>query len=93
MEDPNDDKELQHILMIGFTVWNSVTFADAVGKDTPMKEISKILKEKPDCRPLIERLIERKKTLYGDDNRLIGDYQVRTVNGEVRLKVEAGSPY
>lgn len=93
MHEPKNDQETEHILMIGFTVWNAVVFADAVGNDKPLTALEEVMTREPHTRPLIGRLIERKRTEYSHDHRLIGNYELKTVDGEVRLQVEARSPY
>jgi hypothetical protein len=40
----------------------------------------------------VNSLIDRKRTLFGDDNRLIGEYKLFLKGREVRLRAEARSP-
>jgi hypothetical protein len=43
---------------------------------------------------LVKALVERKRSRrFADDDRLIGDYKIKDVNGEPRLWAEARSPY
>ncbi len=93
MNDPDDDQETERILMLGYVVWNAVVYADAAGDKKPLAALHKVTTEAPHTRPLIDRLIERKRTQYAQDHRLIGKYELKTVDGEVRLRVEARSPY
>jgi len=42
----------------------------------------------------LKALVERKRSRrFADDDRLIGDYKIKDVNGEPRLWAEARSPY
>jgi hypothetical protein len=42
---------------------------------------------------LVEHMIARKRSLFGGDQRLIGEYKIFRRDGEVRLRAEAKSPY
>jgi len=41
---------------------------------------------------LIEQMITRKRDMFSDDNRLIGEYRVTQKKGEWRLWAEARDP-
>ena len=93
VNDPDDRQETEGILMLGFTVWNAVVYADAVGDNKHLAALQQVMSDAPQSRPLIDRLIKRKRTHYAHDQRLIGKYELKTVNGEVRLMVEGRSPF
>jgi hypothetical protein len=93
MNDPEDEQEMENILMLGCIVWNAVVYADAVDDDMHLAALDEVMTREPHTRPLIGRLIERKRAEYPRDQRLIGKYELKTVDGEVRLRVEARSPY
>ncbi len=43
---------------------------------------------------LVKTLVERKRSRrFAADDRLIGDYKIRVVDGEIRLWAEARDPY
>ena len=43
---------------------------------------------------LVKALVERKRSRrFADDDRLIGDYKIKDVNGKPRLWADARSPY
>ncbi len=93
MNDPNDEQEAESILMLGCAIWNAVVYADAVGNDKHLAAINEMMTDEPHTRPLIERLIKRKRDRYPYDYRLIGKYKLNTADGDLTLRVEAWSPY
>lgn len=42
---------------------------------------------------LVETLISRKRTLFGDDARLVGTYEVREPADGFNLRADARDPY
>jgi hypothetical protein len=41
---------------------------------------------------MVEQMLSRKRSEFGNDQRLVGDYQLSRKNGEWRLRVEARKP-
>lgn len=88
------EQEMEGALKIAFTVWNSVVY-DAVQRgDRWVSQVRRLAKDAPDpgVSMLVEQMIARKRSLYGDDQRLIGKYEFVRSNGELRLRAEARSP-
>ena len=46
----------------------------------------------PQLQAFAEYLIDRKRTQFGDDQRLIGEYTLYRKDGEIRLRAEACAP-
>jgi hypothetical protein len=86
------EHEMEEALKIAFTVWNAVVF-DAVNRNSRWVDQVRVLAGlDPHFRPLIEQLVARKQTLFGDDHRLVGGYQLYRHHGELRLRAEARQP-
>jgi hypothetical protein len=91
---PNDasDKEIDTVLKIAFTVWNSVVFDDVNGDDHRATEIRQLISRSPGSGVLVNTLIARKRVLFVADRRLIGEYIVTFEQSRPTLWAEARVP-
>jgi hypothetical protein len=84
--------EMDNALQIAFTVWNAAVF-DAVNHSSGwLDQVRDLASHNPGVRALVEQLIARKQSLFGNDLRLIGKYQFFRRHGELRLRAEARQP-
>lgn len=90
---PAAKREYEQILQIAFVVWNAVVYADAVGDDTHLKEVRRLMGGDATSRLITEQLIGRKRALFGADHRLVGEHKVTRQDGGFKLWAEARSPY
>lgn len=90
---PMKREDIEKILKIAFTVWNVVVYADVRGDEHFVAELRKSVSSAVEVEIIINNLISRKRTLFGDDQRLIGEYKLTMNKGELKLRVEARSPY
>ena len=90
---PSATKEqMNQVLQIAFTVWNAVVY-ESVNSDTQYLQMARDLtKGQPEIEGLINQLIQRKRQLFGDDHRLVGEFKLTLKNGELNLRVEARDP-
>lgn len=86
------EAEAKEPLKIAFTIWNAVVFADAVGDDRILKKVRESTTNDPQVAAVINQMIARKRSLFGNDHRLIGDYTLTRKGDEIRLRVEAREP-
>jgi hypothetical protein len=86
------DQELEQVLMIAFTVWNTVVFDALDPSRQGVKQLRNLAGEDPSIRAIIEQLITRKQSLFANDQRLIGEYRLNRRQGELRLWAEARQP-
>ena len=86
-------KDIEKILKIAFTVWNAVVFADVKGDEHFLVELRKETSSAVETEIIINNLIIRKRTLFGNDQRLIGEYRLTMKKGEFNLQVEARTSY
>jgi len=79
-------------LKIAFTIWNAVVYADNVGDGSILDKLKRASSDTKFVQ-LINQLIERKRTLFGTDDRLVGDYKFIKKGRKIFFRVEAHDPY
>ena len=85
-------EQMNQVLQIAFTVWNAVVY-ESVNSDTQYLQMARDLTNgQPEIGALINQLIQRKRRLFGDDHRLVGEFKLTLKNGELNLRVEARDP-
>lgn len=84
--------QVEQALKIAWTVWNAVVYSDVAKNTQILEELRSSIDQVPEIKVLTESLIERKQTLFHDDQRLIGNYELFHKDGEVRLRAEARDP-
>ena len=93
MPDDASDASIEQALTIAFTVWNGVILDDVNGNGYYMARLKEQASHDPVLQALLKELVHRKRTLFADDQRLIGNYKVTRKHGELRLWAEARDPY
>jgi hypothetical protein len=73
-------------------VWNAVVYDTVRGNTRFVTTVRKQLADHPPLAALTEQMILRKKSLFGRDLRLVGEYKLVEQDGEWRLRVEARAP-
>jgi hypothetical protein len=86
------EAQMEQPLMIAWTVWNAVVYADAGTNKQMLENVQASMGHDPQLKGFAQFLIDRKRTLFGDDHRLIGEYKLFRKDGEVRLRAEARDP-
>lgn len=84
--------QMEQPLQIAWTVWNAVVYADVAKNKRTLELLRSSMAQALESKVLVEALIERKRTLFADDHRLIGEYELFHKDGEVRLRAEARDP-
>lgn len=87
------EDHLRSALQIAFTVWYAVTLADVLNEPRHLGEIRRLTAEQPDISLRLEELIARKRTLYADDERLIGEWELRRTEDGFNLRADARDPH
>jgi hypothetical protein len=91
---PPGERERDALLKLCWGVWNAVVYADFVGTTDFLDQMLDPSRSSPAGVVMVKALVERKRSRrFANDDRLIGDYKVRDVDGESRLWAEARSPY
>ncbi|MBI2479150.1 MAG: hypothetical protein HYV60_11105 [Planctomycetia bacterium] len=86
------EAQMEQPLKIAWTVWNAVVYADVAKNGHTLDLLRSSMECDVESRELVEALIERRRTAFGDDHRLIGDYKLFRNDGEIRLRAEARDP-
>ena len=88
------DPESEPLIRACWATWNAVVFADFVGRTDLLDALLDPTRSSLASVILVKALVERKRSRrFAADDRLIGDYKIRVVDGEIRLWAEARDPY
>ena len=86
------EHEMHQALQIAFTVWNAVVY-ETVNDDTQYLDMLQDLTAgQPEVFTIVNQLIERKRHQFGNDHRLVGNFQLTIQQGELNLRAEARDP-
>jgi hypothetical protein len=80
-------------LQVAFTAWNAVIFADVLNDHGYIDQIRHLTAGKPDAGQLVEQMIARKRELFADDERMIGDWEVTRTEDGINVRADARDPY
>jgi hypothetical protein len=89
---PTTNEDIEKVLKIAFTVWNSVVYSDVKGDERYLAELRKNTSAAIEIEIIVNNLIIRKRSLFGDDQRLVGEYKVTMKKGCLNLWAEARTP-
>jgi hypothetical protein len=78
---------------VSFTVWNAVIFADVLKDGYYLDEIRRLTAGKPETALLMEQMIARKRALFANDARLIGNWEVTQTDDAINLRADARDPH
>ena len=92
MPDDATEANIETALQIAFTVWNSVIFDEVDGNDHYIAWLRDLISDDPIGNSLVTKLIDRKRTTFAEDRRVIGNYKIRCKHGELNLWAEARNP-
>lgn len=84
--------DIENVLKIGFTVWNSVVYDTVNGNNEYLDRVRDLMAGDPASSAFIGMLIDRKRELFANDEWLIGDYRVTWRQGQLNLWAEARDP-
>lgn len=87
------EQRAKEALHIACTAWNAVVFADVLNDNHFLDEIRSLMADKPELAQLMEPLIARKRALFGDDERLIGTWEVTRTSDGINLRADARDPH
>jgi hypothetical protein len=86
------EHQMEEVLKVAFVVWNAVVYDTAVGDPRPLVLVREAISSEPPIAEAIEELVVRKRSLFADDHRLVGEYKLIRKDGELRLRAEARDP-
>jgi len=80
-------------LEVAFTVWNAVIFADVLHDHGYLDQIRHLTAGSPETGLLVEQMIVRKRELFADDERMIGDWEVTRTQDGINVRADARDPF
>ena len=87
------ERRARNALQVSFTAWNAVIFADVLNDDRYLTEIRHLTADKPETALLVEQMVARKRALFADDARLIGNWEVTRTEEGINLHADARDPH
>jgi len=70
-----------------------VIFADVLNNHRYIEEIRRLTAGKPEATLLMDQMIARKRSLFADDARLIGNWEVTRTEDGINLHADARDPH
>ena len=86
------ESQFRALLALSWLMWNTVVYADVAMNTESLDGLHRTMRSMPDAAKTLEAMIGRKRNLFGDDQRLIGKYELYRKGGEFRLRAEARDP-
>jgi hypothetical protein len=86
-------ERLETVLKVAFSIWNSAVLDAIHGNSHNTNELRLCLEGTVLPAALIEQMLSRKRTMFGNDLRMVGNYGIVKKDGEWRLWVEARNPF
>jgi hypothetical protein len=93
LRDEAPDREIRKALEVAYTAWNAVIFADVLNNNQYIDGVRRLTAGAAGPDILMERMIARKRELFGDDARLIGDWSVKRTADGLSLRADARDPH
>ena len=92
IDENTTEDQIRTIFELGFMVWNAVLLDSVNKNDFHNEYIENLLSENPGFDMFIKPLIERRKTLFANDKRMIGNFTVTYKDGNLNVRAEARAP-
>ncbi len=86
------EEAFERALKVAYTVWNAVVYADVADNPRFLRDVRHGLGDEPELARLTESLILRKRSLFGDDWRCIGTWEVRKTADGFTVRADARDP-
>lgn len=92
---PGDAPEIpaHNALIVCFTAWNAVIFSDVLKDDYCIEEVHRLTAGEPEAALLLKQMMSRKRELFAEDVRLIGNWEVTRTIDDINLHAEAIDPH
>ena len=87
------DREIREVLKVAYTVWNAVIFADVLNNNRYIDWVRRLAANEAGPAMLMEQMIARKRELFADDARLIGDWSIKRTEDGINLRADARDPH
>ena len=92
IDENTTEDQIRTIFELGFMVWNAVLLDSVNKNDLHNRYLEELLSKNPGFDMFIRPLIERRKTLFANDKRMIGNFTVTYKDGNLNVRAEARAP-
>jgi len=89
IDENTTEDQIRTFFELGFMVWNAVLLDSVYKNDFYKRYIEELLSQNPGFDMFIRPLIERRKTLFASDKRMIGKFTVTYKDGNLNVRAEA----
>lgn len=86
------DAAFERALRVAYVVWNAVVYADVAGDERYLRDVRRRVEDEPELAPLVETLIQRKRSRFGDDWWCIGRWEVARTPDGFNVRADARDP-
>ena len=86
------ESQFRDVLALSWLMWNAVVYADVAMNAESLDGLHRTMRSVPEAAKTLDAMIDRKRNLFGNDQRLIGKYELYRKGGEFRLRAEARDP-
>lgn len=87
------EREIHAALKAAYTAWNAVVFADVLNDNRYIDEARRLTGKADGPAMLMEQMITRKRELFADDSRLIGNWKVTRTEDSIKLHADGRDPH
>ena len=87
------ERQIRKALEVAYTAWNAVIFADVLNNHRYIDEARRLTANAAGPAMLMEQMIARKRELFADETRLIGNWKVTRTEGRINLHADARDPH
>jgi hypothetical protein len=87
------EHQIRKALEVAYTAWNAVIFTDVLNNNRYIDEARRLTANTAGPAMLMEQMIARKRELFADDTRLIGNWKVTRTEDGINLHADARDPH
>ena len=87
------ERQVDEALEVAYTAWNAVIFADVLNDNRYLEEARRLTANTAGPAMLMEQMIARKRELFAEDTRLIGNWKVTSTEDGINLHADARDPH
>ncbi|MBV9180780.1 MAG: hypothetical protein JO356_05660 [Acidobacteria bacterium] len=85
--------QIRKALEVAYAAWNAVIFADVLHNHWYIDEARRLTANAAGPAMLMMEMIARKRELFADDTRLIGNWKLTRTEDSLHLHADARDPY
>jgi len=87
------ERQIRKALEVAHTAWNAAIFADVLNDNRYIDEVRRLTANTAGPAMLVEQMVARKRELFADDTRLIGNWKLTRTEDGINLHADARDPH